>query len=452
MKKKVNVWNWRNFVNNTTPPVLLIYTFAVLIFCGTLLLRLPICWKSGAQVGLLDSFFTATSAACVTGLTTISVYDNFNFLGQLVILVVFQLGGLGVMTFAAVSLKLLGARLSLRSQAALEDSIYQRDAAKEFQRTFHHIFYLVFSIEAIGAVLLAGCLMRTMPFWDAVWYGFFHSVSAFCNAGFALWNASLEGQGSMFLIVIMALVVFGGLGHTVLVELAFFVKTRLILRKPDTLAWFSYHTRMVLVLTFLLLAGGSIVIYLLDLTARPTSVLDCLVESVVARTAGFCTFSQATLPLPASLFVIWLMFVGGGPGSCAGGIKVTSLGLWVSNLIAAVLQREEATLFGRKIPADVMLKVRKLINLAVAWNVAGVFLLSLTEPNVPLITLFFEQISAFATVGLSMDFTPQLSQFGKVWICLSMFVGRLGPLTIALSVISQRTAAISHPEGRIMIG
>lgn len=452
MKKKVRVWTWRSFINNTTPPVLLIYTFAILIGVGSFLLRLPACWKPGMQVSLLDAFFTATSAACVTGLTTISVFDHFNFLGQFVILIIFQLGGLGVMTFAAVSLKILGGRLSLRSQAALEESIYQRDAAKEFQRTFHHIFYLVFCIELTGAVLLSANLIGKMPFLDALWYGFFHSVSAFCNAGFSLWNASLEGQGTFFLVVVMLLVVSGGLGNTVLVELALCVKTRLLQGKRDMLPWFSYHTRMVLVLTGLLLFGGSLMIYLLDYHIRPTSMLDCLVESVVARTAGFQTFSQISLPLPSVLFVLWLMFVGGGPGSCAGGIKVTSLGIWCSHMIAGLLHREEATLFGRRIPGDIMQKVRKLISLTVAWIMCGVFLLSLTEPNVPLKTLVFEQVSAFATVGLSMDFTPQLSTAGKLWICLSMFIGRLGPLTIALSVIGQRTSGISHPEGRIMIG
>lgn len=446
-------WNWRNFINNTAPPVLLIYAFSALILLGTLLLCLPPLHAPGRSVSVLDCFFTITSAACVTGLVTVSVSDNFNFWGQLLIMLVFQLGGLGVMTFAAVSFKLLGSRLSLRGQAALEDSLYQRDAAMEFNRTFHYIFYIVFIIELCGAIVLALLLSRQMSLPQALWSGVFHSVSAFCNAGFSLWNDSLAGQDNYILVVITILIVSGGLGHIVLVELARLAKrTLLFQRKSEGIHVFSYHTRVVLVISSTVLVTGAIGMYLLGTTGNDGQWQTAIFQSVTARTAGFSTIPQTLLPMPALILMLFLMFIGGAPGSCAGGIKVTSLGIWLANLRSAIFQRREGTLLGRNIPQEIQIKVRRLLNLAVFWNATGVLVLSICQPEADFLRLAFEQISAFATVGLSMDFTPALTSAGKIWIILTMFLGRLGPLTIALSVVGARTSGISHPEGRIMIG
>lgn len=446
-------WNWRSFINNTAPPVLLIYAFTALIMAGTLLLCLPPFHAPGRTVSVLDCFFTITSAACVTGLVTVSVSDNFNFWGQLLIMLVFQLGGLGVMTFAAISFKLLGSRLSLRGQAALEDSLYQRDAAMEFNRTFHYIFYIVFVIELSGAILLTLLLARQMPLPQAVWSGIFHSASAFCNAGFSLWNESLAGQDGYVLATIMLLILFGGLGHIVLIELARLAKrTLLFQRRSEGLHVFSYHTRVVLIITISLLIGGAIVLYTLGSGGGDGRWQTSLFQSVTARTAGFSTIPQTLLSMPALILMLFLMFIGGAPGSCAGGIKVTSLGIWLANLRGAVFLKRESTLLGRNIPQEIQIKVRRLLNLAIFWNATGILILSICQPEADFLRIVFEQISAFATVGLSMDFTPALTSAGKIWIILTMFLGRLGPLTIALSVVGARTSGISHPEGRIMIG
>lgn len=439
--------SWSKWVRTTTPSVVLIYTFIVMIILGAILLRLPA--MQSKPVGILDCLFISTSAACVTGLSTIDMPAYFNTGGQFVILILIQLGGLGVMTFASISFKLLGARLSLRNQAALEDSLFQRDAALEFKRTFKYIFIIVFIFELCGALLLGFDCLQSMPLHKALWFGVFHSVSAFCNAGFSLWSESLSGQGYFFNTVIMILIILGGLGHVVLVELARLFKSIIMRRKIDDINIFSYHTRIVLITSMLLLIFGAVVIYFFD---PYLGWYDSLFQSVTARTAGFNTVAQSSLMLPAFIVMLFLMFVGGSPGSCAGGIKTTSLAIWCAHVKANLLGKNQATLLDRGIPFEITSKARQLVNLAIIWNSFGFFILAVSEQTATVKEILYEQVSAFGTVGLSLGLTGELSDLGKFWIIATMFLGRIGPLTIALSVKTSSMSSISHPEGRIMIG
>lgn len=450
-----------------SPQSLLVWGFAALILLGALLLLLPVS-HLGGRVGPLEALFTSTSAVCVTGLVVVDTAKDFTVFGQVVILILIQAGGLGVMTFAALLFRILGRRMSLSTQAALHDSFFQRDTASEFAVLFRRILAMVAGLEAAGALIIFLSLLRTETVGWAAYSAVFHSVSAFCNAGFSIYSKNLVEvrDNPILLATIMVLIVAGGLGHVVLRELW----ERLVRqvggrrRSPglpnqganDRL---SYHARVVLLFTTLLVVGGTVSIVLFGLTGdEPTvggRVWHALFQSVTARTAGFNSVNVAALPVASLVLLSVLMFVGGSPAGCAGGVKTTSLAVYFAQLRALLGRNSEPKLLGRSISSDTIQRVGRVFVLAATWNLLGIILLSATEAGplgVNLEHVVFEQMSAFGTVGLSADVTPQLSVFGKLWIIATMFVGRLGPLTLATWVASGRVPRVRHPEGRLMIG
>jgi trk system potassium uptake protein TrkH len=431
--------------------------FAVAILLGTAVLALPWAHVPG-RVSVLDALFTATSAVCVTGLVVVDTGSDYTAFGQVVILVLIQLGGLGIMTFAAVAFHLSGARLPLATQAAVEDSLFQRDTAVEFRDSFRRILWIVALVESVGALVLFLALVRSRSLAHAAWSAVFHSVSAFCNAGFSIYRDSLTGMrdDAVALGAVMALIVLGGLGHVVLLELGRDAGRMLARRRRERPHRFSLHVRVVLWSTAALAAGGTVALWLTGLSSGAETgrfFSGALFQSITARTAGFNTVDVGALPLAALVVTIALMTVGGSPGSCAGGIKTTSFAIWVARLRGSLHGRDEITLFGRRIPGQLMLKATAVIGLTVAWNAVGVVVLSIAEPACTSLTdVMFEQVSAFATVGLSTGLTPQFGIVGRLWLVLSMYVGRLGPLTLVLSFLRTGQPRVGYPEGRMMIG
>ncbi|RJO68786.1 MAG: ATPase [Myxococcales bacterium] len=439
-----------------TPQALLVSSFAGLIGLGTLLLSLPWAHQPG-KVGFLDAFFTATSAVCVTGLIVVDTGSDYTLFGQTVILFLIQAGGLGVMTFAALAALILGGRLSLASQAALSDTFLQRDAASEFLRLFLRMLKLVFVIESAGASLLFVFLLQDKPVPHALGSAVFHAVSAFCNAGFSIYSDNLMGinHNIGFIAVVMLLIVSGGLGHIVLAELWSLLQDR----HRESLRRFSHHTKIALGASILLIAGGVAGLLLFGLTPEERDLGErlwsALFQSVTARTAGFNTVDLGCLPLASLFFIMLFMFVGGSPGSCAGGIKTTTAAIWLARLKCRLLGRTDTVLLGRTVPIDIVRRVSVLVGLALLWNAFGTLYLLASEraiPGVGMEDLLFEQLSAFGTVGLSTGVTPQLSAAGRLWIILTMFVGRLGPLTLALWMIPMGQERIVYPDGKVMIG
>ncbi len=441
---------WERFINSTSPQLLLIYTFAFLITVGTVLLSVP--FVQAEEVGFLDALFTATSAACVTGLSTIDIGTSFNWYGQAVILALIQFGGVGLMTFAAISFAILGARLSLNTLDVLDDTLSLRNPAKEFIKTFKLLFYVILVIELIGAFLIFFGMIDRHGVRESIWNAFFLSVSAFCNAGFTLFKDSLASTGWFTQSIIMVLIVLGGLGHIVLTELYGFLYCIITNKENDNPRWFSYHVRVVLFMTVVLLCIGAATTYIFNYNSIHISWFTSIFQSVTARTAGFATVNQRLLSTPSLLIIILLMLVGGGAGSCAGGLKTTTLAVWIAKVVAMFKGTVEITFLGMKIPNLVVVRVTKIVAFALVWNICGLIILSATEELAPLQTLIFEQISAFATVGLSLDFTDKLSDLGQVWIIITMFVGRLGTLTFALAIPRRVPLNINHPEGRILVG
>lgn len=441
---------WRRFVDRTSPQLLLIYTFGLLICIGTLALMMP--FVQSKEVSIIDALFTATSATCVTGLATIDIASSFNWYGQFVILGLIQLGGVGLMTFAAISFTVLGGRISLGTRDILDNAFAIRDLANEFIKTFKLIFFVILSIEFIGAVFIFVGLIGSSNLKYSLWNAFFLSASSFCNAGFTLYSDSLQSASVYTRSIIMVLIILGGLGHLVLAELYAFVKCLIQNKKILHPRIFSFHVRVVLLMTVLLLMIGTISTYLLNFRKDYIGLFESLFQSVTARTAGFSSVDQTLFSIPSILILILLMLVGGGAGSCAGGLKITTLAVWLAQVKSIITGSNEITLLGRKISNIIVTRVTKIIALAIFWNIFGLIVLSSFDESTPFLTLLFEQVSAFATVGLSLDFTDKMPDICRLWIIITMFVGRLGTLTIALAIPRSLPLNINHPEGRILVG
>lgn len=443
-----------------SPQFLLIGGFAVVIWAGAILLWLPFSSRS-TEVSFLNALFTSTSAVCVTGLVVVDTATAFTPLGQTIIALLIQTGGLGVMTFAALTFQMLGRRLSLQSQAVLHDSFFQQDIGEEFPSIFRRILLTTALVELGGLLCLCLVLLVRGHSWpSALAQAAFHSISAFCNAGFSLFRDNLVAvkDSLFFQVVIMILIVIGGLGYGVLLESWRFI-TGSWRRLPEArpLHPLSTHARVVWRVTLALLGGGAAALFLFGLTPAETGgarVLAAAFQSVTARTAGFNTVDIGALPFSSLMVLIFLMFIGGSPGSCAGGIKTTSFAIWLVEMRAKLRGNQEVNLLGRQVPFQILWRNTILIRLAALWNIIGVLLLTLTEADsgAGLHDLLFEQISAFGTVGLSTGLTPKLSALGRIWIILTMFLGRVGPLTIAMWIIPERHLGVRYPKAKIMIG
>lgn len=441
------------------PELLLIGTFALLILVGGLVLSLPACHRG--KVGVLDAFFTATSAVCVTGLVTVDTERDYTRLGQTVILVLIQLGGLGIMTFSALVAATLGRRMSFTSAAVLQDLLFQREVQRAWRAAIVRIFALTLVIEALGAVLIYAALRGLPEPRGGVFDAVFLSVSAFCNAGFSVYSDNLIGVRSSALLVttVMVLVVLGGLGYTVLIEMGERLWRTLRRVRKGALLW-SLNSTIVLVTSALLTGGGAVALMLTGLPDSEEGLLvtfwHALFQSVSSRTAGFNTVDIGAMPVSSLLILIGLMFIGGSPGSCAGGIKTTSAAVWLARLWSHVTGRPEVTLAHRRLPEDVVRRAAMVVALAAVWIGVGVMLLASTEGvgrEHQLEDLIFEQVSAFGTVGLSTGVTPRLTPWGKLWIMASMFAGRIGPLTVALALfLRQGPPPFEYPRERVMIG
>lgn len=446
--------SWRKkFAGN--PQALLVSGFAGLIGLGALLLSLPISHQSG-KMGFLDALFTSTSAVCVTGLAVVDTGTDFTFFGQIVILLLIQTGGLGVMTFAGLAVMILGGRLSLNSSAALSDTFLQKDAAGEFIKLFKRILLITFTMEGIGAICLFFFLNTQRTADHALFSAIFHSISAFCNAGFSIYSDSLMGlrHNEPAIITLMILIIAGGIGYIVIDE----IWRLFTIDKYTRLKKLSHHSRVVLLVSILLIFGGALAIYVAGLTGMEKSfedqIFNAVFQSVTARTAGFNLLETGKLPVATLFIICLLMFVGGSPGSCAGGIKTTTFLIWLARLKCRLTGRSDTIMFGYTVPVDIVRRVSVLVGMSLLWNIFGLTLLLITEKGIGanMEEIMFEQISAFGTVGLSTGITASLSITGKIWIILTMFIGRLGPLTLALWMIPIQKQSIVYPDGKVMIG
>jgi trk system potassium uptake protein TrkH len=444
--------------------VILAASFALVIAVGTLLLSLPLA-HGGEPVSFIDALFTSTSAVCVTGLTVVDIGTRFSPAGQAVILALIQVGGLGLMTFAVFVGVLLGRKVAFTDRMVIQDSMHHTPKAG-VRRLVRYVLAFTLATEAAGAALLWLRFRGQFPSGEAVWQSVFHSVSAFCNAGFGLLTDNLvRYRGDVLVnLAVTGLIVVGGLGFLVNMELWDQARLRLRgLRAP----LLTLHARLALTVTAALLLGGTVAFLFLEwgnvLRDLPPGerVLAAWFQSVTPRTAGFNTIDYGRVSSDTLFFTIFLMFVGASPGSTGGGIKTTTFGLLVALVVARWRGRGRATIFHRTIPHAVMDRALTLTLLAWALVSLAVGVLVATETHgVPagdaapsFVALMFEAVSAFGTVGLSTGITASLSGAGKLVIVALMYVGRVGPLTLVLAV-GPRTSRgrFRYAEENVMVG
>lgn len=433
------------------PALLVLSTFAAVAAAGTVLLTFPAA-ASGSRVGPLDALFTSMSATCVTGLIVVDTPTAFSPFGEAIILVLIQIGGLGMMVLSTFATVMLGGRLTLRGEQAL-GHVLELGAPGHAYRLVRFIVAATLATEACGAVVLTLAFRNHgLDTGDAIWRGVFHSISAFCNAGFALQPDSIVMFGSdpLAIGVHAVLIVLGGLGFAVLAWLWM----RLIRRDRERP---PVQVRVVLWLSALLLGSGALLYGVLEWNASLAGLtpLDKLLnagfQSVTMRTAGFNSVDLALMRPATIMLTLAFMFIGAAPGGTAGGIKVTTLAVLAAAIPELVGSRGGATLFGRSIPAPILQRAATIGVVAAVTACVSLFLLLITE-DAPFVVLAFEVISALGTVGLSLGVTGSLTGLGKVVIIATMFIGRVGPLTLALALGNRAQPAVTYPHTRIMVG
>lgn len=437
-----------------TPPRVLVTGFALLILLGALLLTLPIATQDGLSLSFLNAVFTSTSAVCVTGLVVVDTGTTFSYFGQWVILFLIQVGGLGFMTFATMFALVLGKRITHKERLLLQEALNQV-SVEGIVRLAKSVLLISFSIEAIGAFVLTLRWSSDFGFPKALYYGLFHSVSAFNNAGFDLFGnfSSLTSYVSdpIINITIMLLIICGGLGFMVLRNILAYREKK-----------FGLHTKIVLQVSGALILLGAAFILMIEFTNPKTlgplpigtKVLAAFFQSVSPRTAGFNTINLSDMHQTSILAMIVLMFIGASSGSTGGGIKTTTFIAIVSSVLSTYRGDADVIIERRTLSKEVIRKAWAITSTAVFLIFFMISILSLTE-NGDLLTVLFEVTSAFGTVGLTLGITSHLSEIGRMAIILTMFIGRLGPLTLGFVLFQKRnkqTNQIKYPEERIMIG
>ena len=429
--------------------------FFMVIAVGTLLLMLPISNKDGNFCSLPDALFTATSATCVTGLVVVDTYTNWTIFGQLVILLMIQIGGLGFITVSVLISLFLKKKIGLEKRNLIQESI-SSTSLSGVVKLVRSIIRGTILFEGIGAVLLATRFIPKMGIIKGIYYGIFHSVSAFCNAGFDLMGymepySSLVHFYDDFLVnfTIMALIVIGGLGFIVWADLR---KNKFEFKK------YCLHTKIVIIATFLLIFGGAIGFALFERNGimagmNPYEVtLTSLFASVTARTAGFNTIDLAQMSQGSKMLTVLLMFIGGSPGSTAGGIKTTTFVVFVVYIWSNLRNASGCNIYGRRISDDAIKKSNMVLGLNLGVSIIAILLICGMQ-SFPMEDLLLEVFSAIGTVGLSTGITRDLNLISQMIIAILMFCGRIGSMTFALTFAYKRNnSKLLYPEETINVG
>jgi len=448
---------FKSIQNQLTYVRIIAMGYLMVILIGTLLLMLPFSTSPGESTGFFTALFTATSATCVTGLVVVDTATHWSTLGHVIIMIMIQIGGLGFMTMGVFLAMVLRKRISLRTRGLLQESMnyMQMGGVIRLVRT---AFRGTFLIEGIGAVLLTARFIPVFGAAKGIWYGIFHSVSAFCNAGFDLmgeysgeYSSFVEFYGDILInTVVMALIILGGIG--------FFVWSDL---KKNGLHWKKYmlHTKITLVSTAALLIAGTVLYYIFEsgnLLAGMSvkdKMLAAAFSSVTARTAGFNTIDTGALTNASKLLTMLLMFIGGSPGSTAGGIKTVTALILVVYVWSNLRESKGVHIFNRRLDDDVIRKASNVVVISLLMAVISVIFICFKQPSLPVEDVMFEVFSAIGTVGMSTGLTRDLSLASRIVIILLMYCGRIGSMSFALSFMERKKAApVQLPVEKIMIG
>lgn len=447
-----------------SPPALLALSFIVLIFIGAGLLMLPEMTSSGHSMAFFDALFTSISASCVTGLTVVDTAHYFSFKGQFIIMLLFQLGGLNIISFATFFALFTKKGIGIRHQSLIQAS-YSDESLTSSADLFRKIIRFTFQIEAIGTILIFltwGAKMEFDTLGQRFFYSVFHAISAFNNAGFSLFTDGLMEspiQNSYLLHLIIALIViFGGLGFGTIRDIFTLRHVRERMRKP----WKSLGvgTKISLYSTGILLSVGFVIFFIFEYNGTMDGqsfggkLITAIFQSATTRTAGFNTVDIGSLALPVLIFFIFLMFIGASTGSTGGGIKTTTFALVFLSAWTTIRGKKKVELFKQTIPWELLNRAFSIFLFSATVILVGIFILTISDPQIGLARLAFEEVSAFCTVGLTTGVTTELSSVGRTVIMISMFIGRIGTLTLAFALSSRKKESddYKYPKANFMVG
>ncbi|GKU77169.1 Ktr system potassium transporter B [Paenibacillus sp. L3-i20] len=440
--------------NKISPPQLITVVFFLLIWVGAILLNMPFSSSSGNSVGLLNALFTSVSAVCVNGLVVVDTGSVYSTTGQVIIMILIQIGGLGFMTLGVMVAILLGKKIGLRQRLIIQQTT-QSTSAQGLVRLSLYMVLIVFVLESIATIILTIHWQGEMGFGTALYYALFHSISSFNNAGFALWPDGLSqfvGDPVVNFTIIILFVV-GGLGYIVIVD---------ILRKRS---WrkLSLHSKVVLLASAILGLIGFVLLFLLESWNSATyghlslweRIMASIFQSFAPRSAGYNTIDIGSMLAVSQFVLIILMFIGAASGGTGGGIKTNTLVILILATITTFRGGGQIHAFQRKISLESVMRALAVVMSSLAFVLIVTFLLTLTE-NVAkdnFLAVLFEATSAFSTTGLSTGLTADLTPAGKIIVCITMFIGRLGPLTLAFALSqNKKTNKIGYPEDHILVG
>lgn len=446
-----------------SPPLLLISSFVVLIVVGTGLLLLPEVTASGNSMNFSDALFTSISASCVTGLTVVETANYFSVKGQVLIMMLIQMGGLNIISFASIFAIFAKKRIGLKHQSILQNSL-NVESLSDGSSLFRKVFKFSIIIEVVGAILIFlswgdQVIFETLR--QKVFYSLFHSISAFNNAGFSLFENGLFNQSvqSSYHLhwVIAILIILGGIGFAVIRDVMS-VKSNRKIRKNN---WRSLHvnSKVALLSSGILIAAGFLIFFIFEggntMAGQSTfgKITSSFFQSITARTAGFNTLDIGAFSAPALIFLIFLMFIGAAPGSTGGGIKSNTFVMVLLGAWTTTTGRERLEIFKNTIPFDLLNKAFLIFLFSIAFISLAIFGLAITEPDKELLSISFEAVSAYCTVGLSTGITSEFSEGGRAILMLSMFLGKVGTLSLAFAIgLKKRTVEYKYPKANIMVG
>ena len=447
--------------NKLTPTRIILLGFILLILVGALLLMLPISHKSTEEISFLDALFTATSASCVTGLVVKDTNSTWTGFGEGIILLMIQIGGLGVMSLFTLFILITGKRINLKERLLLKESTNNFTLAGSF-RLFLKILIVTICFELLGAIILFTQFAPLYGIKDSIWKSIFHSVSAFCNAGFDIFGTSnykfqsltLVANNPVILITLAALIVIGGLG---------FVVWKDIWNNKFNLRKYSLHSKIVLISTFILIVGGTLLFYHLEKnnikTIEPMTftnkIANCIFQAITPRTAGFASLNPANMTQASNFFTVILMLIGAAPGSTGGGIKVTTISVLVLASVFFIIGRKDVQIMKNTVPEQMIYKAICIFMLALLLLFVGTSVLLIHNPDLNFLDVLYETASAISTSGLSTGITTQLDSISKIVLIILMYLGRLGPLTAVIAFSQSQlisNAPYRYSDGKIAVG
>lgn len=437
-----------------TPVQILSIGFATVILIGAILLNLPIATQDRSRTPFIDCLFVSTSATCVTGLITVDTGTHWNYFGKTVIIFLIEIGGLGFMSFATLIALFLGKRITLKERLVMQEAL-NSFSLQGLVKMAKYVLIFTSSIQLAGALLLSTQFIPEFGLGKGIYYSIFHSISAFCNAGFDLVgefrSLTVYAENPVIILTIGSLIIIGGLGFYVWQEIYNFKGLKKL----------SLHSKVALSGTAFLLIIGTILMFIFESNNPGTmknmslkgKILSSFFAAVTPRTAGFNSISTSDMTNAGIFLTIILMFIGGAPGSTAGGIKVTTVGVLLMTVLSIVKGREDTEIYKKRITKDTVYKSLAITTIGLGLVIIVTMILSITEPRATLEYLLYEATSAFGTVGMTLGLTTKLSFLGKIIVAFTMYCGRLGPLTVFLALTKRaKSNKIKYPEEKILVG